>query len=217
MRRPLRIVLLGPPGSGKGTQAHIISELYGVPVITTGDMLREAVANGTEYGKIVDSYMSRGELVPDKIVNGVVGERLSRSDLENGFILDGFPRSTPQAEFLDSFLEEHDLKLDYVIHVTLDDEAIVKRLSNRRSCPNCGEVYHLVSKPPKKEGVCDKCGSELILRDDDRPDVIRNRLVVYREKTQPLLDRYMEKELIKEAPGDHPMERLPELLKRVFG
>ena len=139
MRRPLRIVLLGPPGSGKGTQAHIISELYGVPVITTGDMLREAVANGTEYGRIADGYMSRGELVPDKIVNGVVGERLSRSDLENGFILDGFPRSTPQAEFLDGFLEEHDLKLDYVIHVTLDDEAIVKRLSNRRSCPNCGE------------------------------------------------------------------------------
>ena len=217
MRRPLRIVLLGPPGSGKGTQAHIISELYGVPVITTGDMLREAVANGTEYGRIADGYMSRGELVPDKIVNGVVGERLSRSDLENGFILDGFPRSTPQAEFLDGFLEEHDLKLDYVIHVTLDDEAIIKRLSNRRSCPNCGEVYHLASKPPKKKGVCDKCGSELILRDDDRPDVIRNRLVVYREKTQPLLDRYMEKGLIKEVPGDNPIDRLPELLKRVLG
>jgi len=131
--------------------------------------LREAVAKGTEYGKIAGGYMSRGELVPDEIVNGVVGERLSMSDLENGFILDGFPRSAPQAEFLDSFLEEHGLKLDHVIYVTLDDEAIVKRLSNRRSCPSCGEVYHLVSMPPKKEGVCDKCGSELVLRDDDRP------------------------------------------------
>ncbi len=209
--------MLGPPGSGKGTQAHIISELYGVPVITTGDMLRDAVANGTEYGRIADGYMSRGELVPDEIVNGVVGERLGRSDLEDGFILDGFPRSTSQAEFLDSFLEEHGLKLDYVIHVTLDDEAIVKRLSNRRSCPSCGEVYHLVSKPPKKKGVCDKCGSELILRDDDRPDVIRNRLEVYREKTQPLLDRYAKKGLIKEVSGDHPMDKLPEQLKKVLG
>lgn len=208
--------MLGPPGSGKGTQAHIISELYGVPVITTGDMLREAVAKGTEYGRIADGYMSRGELVPDEIVNGVVGERLGRSDLENGFILDGFPRSTPQAEFLDGFLEEHGLKLDYVIHVTLDDEAIVKRLSNRRSCPSCGEVYHLVSKPPKKEGVCDRCGSELMLRDDDRPDVIRNRLEVYREKTQPLLDRYKEKGLIREVPGDHPIGRLPELLRNAL-
>jgi len=209
--------MLGPPGSGKGTQAHIISELYGVPVITTGDMLREAVAKGTEYGRVADGYMSRGELVPDEIVNGVVGERLGRSDLENGFILDGFPRSTPQAEFLDGFLEQHGLKLDYVIHVTLDDEAIVKRLSNRRSCPSCGEVYHLVSKPPKKEGVCDRCGSELMLRDDDRPDVIRNRLEVYREKTQPLLDRYKEKGLIREVPGDHPIGRLPELLRNALG
>jgi adenylate kinase len=217
MRRPLRIVMLGPPGSGKGTQAHIISELYGVPVITTGDMLREAAANGTQYGRIADGYMSRGELVPDEIVNGVVGERLGRSDLENGFILDGFPRSTPQAEFLDSYLEEHGLKLDYVIHVTLDDEAIVKRLSNRRSCPSCGEVYHLVSKPPREEGVCDKCGSELVLRDDDRPSVIRNRLEVYREKTQPLLDRYRDKGIIREVPGDHPIDGLPVLLRKVLG
>ena len=217
MSHPLRIILLGPPGSGKGTRAHIISELYGVPVITTGDMLREAVANRTEYGRVADGYMSRGELVPDKIVNGIVGERLSKSDLDNGFILDGFPRSTPQAEFLDNILEENGLKLDYVIHVTLDDDAIVKRLSNRRSCPICWEVYHLVSKPPKKKGVCDKCGSELVQRDDDRPDVIRNRLTVYRAKTQPLLDRYMKKGLIKDVPGDYPLDRLPEQLKKVLG
>jgi adenylate kinase len=209
--------MLGPPGSGKGTRAHIISELYGIPVITTGDMLREAVAKGTEYGKIAGGYMSRGELVPDEIVNGVVGERLGMSDLENGFILDGFPRSAPQAEFLDSFLEDHGLKLDHVIHVTLDDEAIVKRLSNRRSCPSCGEVYHLVSMPPKKEGVCDKCGSELVLRDDDRPSVIRNRLEVYREKTQPLLKNYRDKGLMREVPGDYPLDQLQEQLKRILG
>jgi len=209
--------MLGPPGSGKGTRAHIISELYGIPVITTGDMLREAVAKGTEYGKIAGGYMSRGELVPDEIVNGVVGERLGMSDLENGFILDGFPRSAPQAEFLDSFLEEHGLKLDHVIHVTLDDEAIVKRLSNRRSCPSCGEVYHLVSMPPKKEGVCDKCSSELVLRDDDRPSVIRNRLEVYREKTQPLLKKYRDKGLMREVPGDYPLDQLQEQLKRILG
>jgi len=179
--------------------------------------LREAVAKGTEYGKIAGGYMSRGELVPDEIVNGVVGERLSMSDLENGFILDGFPRSAPQAEFLDSFLEEHGLKLDHVIYVTLDDEAIVKRLSNRRSCPSCGEVYHLVSMPPKKEGVCDKCGSELVLRDDDRPSVIRNRLEVYREKTQPLLKKYRDKGLMREVPGDYPLDQLQEQLKRILG
>jgi len=217
MSRSLRIVMLGPPGSGKGTQAHMISELYDIPVITTGDMLREAVANGTEYGSIAEGYMSRGELVPDEIVNGVVGERLGKSDLEKGFILDGFPRSTPQAEFLDRYLEEHGMKLDYVIHVTLDDEAIVERLSNRRSCPSCGEVYHLVSKPPENEGVCDRCGSELVLRDDDRPSVIRNRLEVYREKTRPLLERYRDKGLIREVPGDHPMDRLPELLRKILG
>jgi adenylate kinase len=209
--------MLGPPGSGKGTRAHIISELYGIPVITTGDMLREAVAKGTDYGKIAGGYMSRGELVPDEIVNGVVGERLSMSDLKNGFILDGFPRSAPQAELLDSYLEDHGLKLDHVIHVTLDDEAIVKRLSNRRSCPSCGEVYHLVSMPPKKEGVCDKCGSELVLRDDDRPSVIRNRLEVYREKTQPLLKNYRDKGLMREVPGDYPLDQLQEQLKRILG
>jgi len=217
MSRSLRIVMLGPPGSGKGTQAHIISELYDIPVITTGDMLREAVANGTEYGSIAEGYMGRGELVPDEIVNGVVGERLGKSDLENGFILDGFPRSTPQAEFLDRYLEEHGLKLDYVIHVTLDDEAIVERLSNRRNCPSCGEVYHLVSKPPEKEGVCDRCGSELVLRDDDKPEVIRNRLEVYREKTRPLLERYGERGLVREVPGDYPLDRLPELLRKLLG
>jgi len=213
----LRIVMLGPPGSGKGTQAHIISELYGVPVVTTGDMLRDAVARGTEQGRIAKKYMDRGELVPDRIVNMVVRERLSMPDLEAGFILDGFPRSTAQADALDRILKERGLHLDYVIHVTLEDKAIAARLGKRRSCPMCGAVYHLESKPAKEGGVCDECGSGLVLRDDDKPDVIRHRLKVYREKTRPLLDRYEGAGIIREVPGDCPLDELPGLLRNLLG
>lgn len=213
----MRIVMLGPPGSGKGTQARIISELYGVPVVTTGDMLRDAVARRTQHGRVAKGFMDRGELVPDRIVNMVVRERLSMPDLEAGFILDGFPRSTAQADALDRVLEERGLQLDYVIHVTLGDEAIAARLGNRRSCPVCGAVYHLESKPPRAAGVCDECGSGLVLRDDDKPEVIRHRLEVYREKTQPLLDRYMGAGIIREVPGDCPLNELPGLLRKILG
>jgi adenylate kinase len=213
----LRVVMLGPPGSGKGTQAHIISELYGVPVVTTGDMLRDAAARGTGEGLTAKGYMDRGELVPDEIVNAVVRERLSRPDVEKGFILDGFPRSASQAEALDRILEERRLRLDHVVYVTLGDEEIVARLSRRRSCPSCGAVYHLESKPPKRRDVCDMCRTRLVQRDDDRPEVIRHRLEVYREKTQPLLDRYARMGIICEVPGDTPLEDLPGLLKSILG
>jgi len=213
----LRVVMLGPPGSGKGTQAHIISELYGVPVVTTGDMLRDAAARGTGEGLTAKKYMDRGELVPDEIVNAVVRERLSRPDVEKGFILDGFPRSKAQAEALDRILEERRLRLDHVVHVTLGDEEIVGRLSKRRSCPRCGAVYHLESKPPRRGLACDECGARLVQRDDDRPEVIRHRLEVYREKTRPLLDRYARMGIIREVPGDTPLEDLPGLLKSVLG
>jgi len=213
----LRVVMLGPPGSGKGTQAHIISGLYGVPVVTTGDMLRDAAARGTGHGLTAKSYMDRGELVPDKIVNAVVKERLSQPDVEGGFILDGFPRSRAQAEALDRILEERRLRLDHVVHVTLGDEAIVARLSKRRSCPRCGAVYHLESKLPKTMGVCDVCGAGLIQRDDDRPEVIRNRLKVYREKTRPLLERYEAAGIVREMPGGTPLDELPKLLRRLLG
>jgi adenylate kinase len=212
----VRIVMLGPPGSGKGTQARIISELYGVPVVTTGDMLRDAVTRGTRHGRVAKRYMDRGELVPDGIVNMVVRERLSMPDLEAGFILDGFPRSTAQADALDRMLEERGLRLDHVIHVTLGDEAIAARLGKRRSCPVCGAVYHLESKPPKVAGVCDECGSGLVLRDDDKPEVIRHRLEVYREKTQPLLERYGVAGIIREVPGDCPLDELPRLLRKLL-
>jgi len=213
----LRVVMLGPPGSGKGTQAHIISELYGVPVVTTGDMLRDAAARGTGEGLTAKKYMDRGELVPDEIVNAVVRERLSRPDVERGFILDGFPRSKAQAEALDRILEERRLRLDHVVHVTLGDEEIVGRLSKRRSCPRCGAVYHLESKPPRRSLICDECGARLVQRDDDRPEVIRHRLEVYREKTRPLLDRYAGMGLIREVPGDTPLEDLPRTLKSILG
>ena len=155
----VRVVLMGPPGSGKGTCAHIISELYSYPVFTTGDMLREAVANDTESGRIARGYMERGDLVPDDIVNAIVRERFNKPDVRRGFILDGFPRSLPQAEALDEILEEQEVSLDAVLYVYLEDENIVGRLSLRRSCPECGAVYHLKTNPPKKDGVCDQCGA----------------------------------------------------------
>ena len=213
----MRVVMLGPPGSGKGTQAHMISDLYEVPVVTTGDMLRDAAARGTEHGLTAKGYMDRGELVPDEIVNAIVRERLGCPDVERGFILDGFPRSRAQAEALDRILEERRLRLDHVVHVTLGDEAIVARLSKRRSCPGCGAVYHLESKPPKRKGVCDICGARLVQRDDDRPEVIRNRLRVYREKTRPLLERYEAAGIVREVPGDTPLDELPGLLRSVLG
>ncbi|MCW4050048.1 MAG: adenylate kinase [Candidatus Bathyarchaeota archaeon] len=213
----MRIVMLGPPGSGKGTQARIISDIYGIPVITTGDMLREAVAEGTEYGKVAKEYMNRGDLVPDDIVNGIVRQRFSQPGIEEGFILDGYPRSTSQADALDEILEENNQKLDYIIHIVLGDKTIIDRLSKRRSCPNCGAIYHLESKPPKKKGYCDQCGSGLIRREDDNPDVIKNRLEVYREKTRPLLERYKDRGLIKEVPGDVKLDELPDIIKKLLG
>ncbi len=209
--------MLGPPGSGKGTRAHIISELYDIPVITTGDMLREAVREQTDYGKEAKQYMDRGDLVPNDIVNGIVGERFEKDDVKNGFILDGYPRSENQATALDQILSDLKIKLSHVISVVLSDEVIVERLSQRRSCPKCSKIYHLVAKPPKKAGVCDVCGEKLILRDDDKADVILHRLDVYRQNTQKLLDRYEAQGLIVETDGEIPMEGLRAHLKELLG
>lgn len=212
----MRIVMLGPPGSGKGTRAHIISELYCIPVITTGDMLREAVRDATDYGKTAKNYMDRGDLVPNDIVNGIVRERFEKDDVKNGFILDGYPRSANQADALDKILKDQNIKLTHVLSVVLSDEVIVERLSQRRSCPNCNKIYHLVAKPPKKTGVCDKCGGKLILRDDDKEEVIRHRLDVYRKNTQSLLDRYEKQGLIVETDGVVPIDGLREHLKELL-
>jgi adenylate kinase len=212
----MRVVLLGPPGSGKGTCAKIIGELYGVPVITTGDMLRATVAQATPLGRTAKGYMDRGELVPDDLVNALVAERLAEPDAANGFILDGYPRSTKQAEALEKHLQKTGKRLDHVLHVQLEDEAIIDRLSKRRSCPRCGAIYHLENKPPRTNSVCDTCATGLVQRDDDRPEVIRRRLEVYGEKTRPLLSFYEKRGEIKTIRGDLPLDELPAALRRVL-
>ena len=212
----MRVIILGPPGAGKGTCAKIIGEIYGIPVITTGDMLRAAVARTTPLGLTAKSYMDRGELVPDDLVNKMVTERLKEPDAEDGFILDGYPRSPKQAEALERILKTSGKKLNHVLHIELEDETIIDRLSKRRSCPECGAIFHLDNKPPKAKGKCDTCNTELVQRNDDKPEVIRRRLEVYREKTQPLLDFYEKKGLIKVIRGDINLTDLPATLKRVL-
>lgn len=212
----MRIVMFGPPGSGKGTCARIISKLYNIPIITTGEVLREATYNKTKYGKIAKSYMDQGELVPDEIVNGLIKKRLNRLGVEKGFILDGYPRSIGQADALDKILIEKQVKLDYVVHVYLEDDLIVNRLSLRRICPFCAATYHLITNPPKKDIICDECGTALVQRSDDNEDVIRNRLEVYKRDTQPLLERYDSYRKIKKIRGDEPLEKLPDILKNLL-
>jgi adenylate kinase len=179
-------------------------------------MLREAVREQTDYGKTAKGYMDKGDLVPNDIVNGIVRERFEKDDVKKGFILDGYPRSVNQAEALDGILKTQNIKLSHVVSVVLSDEIIVKRLSQRRSCPKCGEIYHLIAKPPKKKGECDECGSGLILRNDDKEEVILHRLKVYRENTQTLLDRYEEQGLIIESDGEVSLDDLRDHLKELF-
>lgn len=213
----MRVVLLGPPGSGKGTCSKIIGEIYGAPVITTGDMLRAAVAKATPLGVTAKGYMDRGELVPDDLVNGLVAKRFREPDAADGFVLDGYPRSPRQAEALERMLEASGKRLDHVLHVTLEDEVIIDRLSKRRSCPKCGAIFHLENKPPRMNGKCDTCSTALVQRDDDKPEVIRRRIEVYREKTRPVLDFYEKRGEIKTIRGDIDLKQLPAALRRVLG
>lgn len=212
----MRIVVLGPPGSGKGTRANIIGKIYGAPVITTGDMLRDAIAKGTEMGRLAEGYMNRGELVRDDIVIAVVEERLKKPDADGGFVLDGFPRSVKQAEALDRILDEKGAELDAVLNVTARPETIMGRLTLRRSCPKCGAIYHLKDKPPKVPGVCDECGTGLIQRDDDREEIIRHRLEVYEERTRPILKRYERMGKVRETSGELDIEEIPGEIRRVL-
>jgi adenylate kinase len=212
----VQIVILGPPGSGKGTRAQIISKIYGIPVITTGDMLREAAAQDTESGRIADFYMKKGELVPDDIVVEVVEERLGRPDVEEGFILDGFPRNLAQARALDRVLKRKGVSIDAVLKIDASTDSIIKRLSLRRSCPRCGAVYHLKYNPPKKDEVCDECGSGLIQRDDDREDIILYRMIVYEEQTRPILERYENMGKVRELNGEIEIDEIPGEVRRVL-
>jgi len=193
--------MLGPPGCGKGTQAKMLVEKYGIPQISTGDLLREAVKNGTDLGKEAKKFMDAGKLVPDEVVIGMVRERLEKEDAKKGFILDGFPRTVPQAEALDKSLSQMGRKIQSVINIDVPDHEVVARLSGRRTCKGCGAMYHVKFKKPEKDGACDKCGAELYQRDDDNEDTISRRLQVYHDQTAPVKGHYQEKGVVADVPG----------------
>ena len=200
------MIFLGPPGVGKGTQAVKLSQKYGIPHISTGDALREAVARKTEIGLKAKSYMDKGTLVPDKVVIGIIRERLARDDCRSGFILDGFPRTVKQAEALDEILKAMGVELDAVLNVEAPDGVIIERLSGRRTCRSCGRVYHIIYVPPKREGVCDVCGGELYQRDDDKPEAIARRLQVYKEQTAPLIEYYEDRGKLRRIDGSKSVD-----------
>ena len=197
----MKIIMLGAPGAGKGTQAKMIADKYQVPHISTGDIFRANIKNGTELGKEAKKYMDQGLLVPDELTVKLLLDRVANPDCANGYVLDGFPRTIPQAEVLDAALTELGDKIDYAINVDVPDENIVKRMSGRRACLACGATYHIEHIPPKAEGICDKCGQELVLRDDDKPETVMKRLNVYHEQTQPLIDFYSNKGILKSVDG----------------
>ena len=197
----MKIVMLGAPGAGKGTQAKMIAEKYTIPHISTGDIFRANIKEGTPLGLEAKSYMDQGKLVPDELTVKILLDRVAKDDCKNGYVLDGFPRTIPQANVLNEALEKQTDKIDYAINVDVPDENIVRRMSGRRACVTCGATYHIEHVPPKTEGICDKCGSNLILRDDDKPETVLNRLKIYHEQTQPLIDFYNNEGILKEVDG----------------
>ncbi|MEW6446980.1 MAG: adenylate kinase [Bacillota bacterium] len=204
----MNLLIMGPPGAGKGTQAvEVVKELK-IPHISTGDMLREAVKQGTEMGKKAKEYMDKGQLVPDEVIIGVVKERIAQPDCKTGFLLDGFPRTLPQAEALDATLKDLGVKLDGVINIKVPRERIVARITGRRVCRSCGDTYHITNKPPKEAGKCDKCGGELYQRSDDTEETVNKRLDVYEAQTKPLLDYYGKQGLVLDINGDQPIDKV---------
>lgn len=210
------IILLGPPGSGKGTQAKKLTAERHWPQLSTGDMLRAAIEKGTALGKSAQSYMDKGALVPDNVVVGLINERTQNPDCKSGFILDGFPRTIPQAEALDEMLKKQDRDIDRVILFRIPDQDLVKRLSGRRTCTKCGAMYHIDSAPAKSPGVCDQCGSPLIQRTDDQPQVIQNRLGVYHEQTAPVAEYYKKQEKLRSINASEDPSHVMESLKRLI-
>ena len=213
----MKIIMLGAPGAGKGTQAKMIAAKYAIPHVSTGDIFRANIKNGTELGKKAKTYMDAGQLVPDSLTVDLLIDRISQEDCANGYVLDGFPRTIPQAQCLEDALKERGEAIDYAINVEVPDSNIVNRMGGRRACVTCGATYHLVHIPPKKEGICDKCGSELILRDDDKPETVQNRLKVYHDQTQPLIDFYGQKGVLKEVDGTQDMNAVFEDIVKILG
>ena len=213
----MKIIMLGAPGAGKGTQAKMIADKYKVPHVSTGDIFRANIKNGTELGKEAKQYMDKGLLVPDELTVKILLDRVAQADCENGYVLDGFPRTIPQAEVLDKALTELGDKIDYAIDVNVPDENIIKRMSGRRACLACGATYHIEHIPPKKEGVCDRCGEALVLRDDDKEETVKNRLNVYHEQTQALIEYYTGKGILKEVDGTVPMDQVFEAITDILG
>lgn len=202
----MKIIMLGAPGAGKGTQAKKIAEKYGIPHISTGDIFRANIKNQTELGMKAKAYMDQGALVPDELTLELIMDRFTNDDCKNGYVLDGFPRTIPQAEALTKALADKQDAVDYAINVDVPDEAIVTRMSGRRACLACGGTYHIKFNPTKVEGICDACGGELVLRNDDKPETVQKRLDVYHEQTQPLIDYYQTKNILKEVDGTLPLE-----------
>ena len=213
----MKIIMLGAPGAGKGTQAKQIADKYSIPHISTGDIFRANIKNGTELGKKAKQYMDQGALVPDELTCDLVMDRIQQDDCKKGYILDGFPRTIPQAESLDAALSRLGEAVDYAINVEVPDENIVKRMGGRRACVGCGATYHLVYAAPKKEGICDNCGAELILRDDDKPETVKNRLSVYHKQTQPLIDFYNGKGVLRTVDGTVDMKDVFNAIVAILG
>ena len=213
----MKIIMLGAPGAGKGTQAKKIADKYQVPHISTGDIFRANIKNGTELGMKAKTYMDQGLLVPDELVVDLVVDRLGQEDCANGCVLDGFPRTIPQAESLDAALAAKGEAIDYAIDVDVPDENIINRMSGRRACVACGATYHIVHIPTKVEGICDRCGEKLILRDDDKPETVKKRLDVYHAQTQPLIDYYTTKNVLKSVDGTQDMEDVFQSIVNILG
>lgn len=213
----MKIIMLGAPGAGKGTQAKKIADLCNIPHISTGDIFRANIKEGTELGKKAKAYMDAGELVPDELVCNLVVDRIQQDDCTKGYILDGFPRTIPQAEALTEALDAIGQKLAHALNFDVPDENIIHRMAGRRSCNKCGAIYHVEFNPPKTEGVCDVCGEKLVLRDDDQPETVKNRLDVYHKETQPLIDYYEKAGLVSTIDGTQPMDKVFEDIRKVLG
>lgn len=212
----VKVIMLGAPGAGKGTQAQRIAQKWNVPHISTGDIFRANIKNGTELGTKAKEFMDQGLLVPDELVVDLVADRVKQDDCKNGYVLDGFPRTIPQAKALDEALSAMGEKIDYAVNVEVPDENIIRRMSGRRACVNCGATYHLVYIPTKVDGVCDKCGSDLILREDDKPETVKKRLDVYHEQTWPLINYYTDKKILVEVDGTQDIEEVFQTIVKIL-